>query len=108
VSEAIPGNAGRADYPRMIFHPDGRTMQVETAEDEDGLRKDGWGQKPLPIHMKPKPTPSTAAGGYGVNDALGVLIRNILEQVLDERGVGKPPEPSGTPEMPPLRSHHRK
>ena len=102
-TEAIPGNAGRADYPRMVYHADGRTMQVETAEQEDGLRSEGWGQRPHPIHMRPKPSPSVV-GGYGSNDPLAMLIRNVLEQVLDERGFGKRDAGEAAPEMPPLRS----
>jgi hypothetical protein len=105
VSEATPGNAGRADYPRMIYHPDGRTMQVETAAEEDGLRADGWGQKPSPIHYRPKPSQSVS---YGSNDPMAVMFRNILEQVLDERGVGRSPGTAEhVPEMPPRGSHRK-
>lgn len=102
--DIVPGNAGRADYPRMVFHPDGRTQAVDTPEAEDALRKEGWGQKPHDIHLKPKPTPAPV-GGYGMNDALGALIRNVLESVLDERGIGKRDDPEHPPEMPPMRRH---
>ena len=103
--DIVPGNAGRADYPRMVFHPDGRSEVVDTPEAEDALRKEGWGQKPHDIHLKPKPSPSTAAGGYGINDALATLLREVLERVLDERGVGKRDDPEHPPEMPPMRRH---
>jgi hypothetical protein len=93
----------------MIFHPDGRTMQVETAEEEDSLRHEGWGQKPLAVHMRPRPTPSSAPG-YGDNDPLALLIRNVLERLLDERGIGRSPREAdeASPEMPPLRSQRTK
>lgn len=102
---ATPGNAGRDDYPRMLYHADGRTMQVETPGQEDPLLHEGWSRTASPIHLRPRPTPSTT---YGGGDPLAVMIRNILEQVLDERGVGKAPtahEP--VPELP-LRSQHRR
>jgi hypothetical protein len=108
MSEATPGNAGRADYPRMVYHPDGRTRQVETAEEENALLPDGWGQKPSAVHLKPKPSPSV---GYGSNDPFAVMIRNVLEQVLDERGVGRSPRtaaPEPAADAPaPARSQRR-
>jgi hypothetical protein len=101
--EAIPGNAGRDDYPRMLFHPDGRTMVVDDPAQEDPLLHEGWSQKPAEAHLKPPATPSVAFGG---GDPLAVMIRNILEQVLDERGVGRAPGHEPVPELP-LRSRHK-
>lgn len=83
---AVPGNAGRNDYPKMLFHGDGRTMVVETPEEHDAFDREGWEQTPLPIHTTPKPTPS---GFSASGDPLSLLIRETLEAVLDERGVGK-------------------
>lgn len=86
MSGAIPGNAGRADYPRMIYHPDGRTMIVDTPEHENKLRFDGWGQRPQAAHMK---RPVTQAPILSGGDPMGALIRSVLEAVLDERGLTK-------------------
>ena len=96
---AVPGNAGRDDYPKMLYHPDGRTAEVEGPAQDEAMRREGWSPSPSPIHHRPPPTPSAAVGG---GDPLGMMIRAILEQVLDERGVGKAPgAPDPVPEMPP-------
>jgi hypothetical protein len=45
---------------------------------------------------------------YGSNDPMAVMFRNILEQVLDERGVGRSPGTAEhVPEMPPRGSHRK-
>ena len=86
---ATPGNAGRDDYPRMVYHPDGRTRVVATPAEENGLLPEGWQQTPTVNYQRPRATPSTIAG---ISDPLATMFRNILEQVLDERGVGKTPQ----------------
>ena len=96
MSGAVPGNAGRDDYPKMLYHPDGRTQIAATAEEHNALLPDGWAQTPFAVHTRPKPSPSITTSG---NDPLAVLIRETLERVLDERGIGgrpgadKPPPP---------------
>lgn len=35
-------NPGCADYPRMLYHPDGRTTIAATFEQHDRLNSDGW------------------------------------------------------------------
>lgn len=85
-TQPLTGNAGRNDYPRMLYHEDGRTIIVETPEEHDALHRDGWGQAPLAIHQKPPPSPSpTMSGG----DPMAALIRETLEAVLAEHGVIK-------------------
>lgn len=90
VSEALPeaparpGNASRADYPRMLYHPDGRTITVADPEEHDKLAKEGWDTVPPPNYVGRKPTPSVGSG-----DALSQLIRAVMEAVLDERGFTK-------------------
>lgn len=103
--EAVPSNSrGRDDYPRMLYHADGRTMTVDSPEAEDPLLRQGWSQRAQPAHQRPVPTPSVAFGG---GDPLAVMIRNVLEAVLDERGIGRRPAAhEKVPEMPP-RSHHK-
>jgi hypothetical protein len=46
------GNTGSADYPRMLYHPDGRTMIAATPEHHDHLMADGWGMVPLAVHQQ--------------------------------------------------------
>lgn len=87
AAEVLPGNsAGRADYPRMLYHPDGRTIVVVTPADHDALAQDDWGTVPLDIHRQPPVnlTPILSGG-----DPLAQMIRDVLESVLDERGIGK-------------------
>jgi hypothetical protein len=85
MSEARPGNAGRADYPRMLYHADGRTLTVDTPEDHDALMGSGWDTEPAAIHQRNKPTPApTLSGG----DPMAQLIRSVMNEVLDERGLG--------------------
>lgn len=81
----LPGNAGRADYPRMVYHKDGRNRIVQTPAEENTLRLEGWGQKPGAAHRAAAPRMPTA----GISDPLGALVREIFERVLDERGLTK-------------------
>lgn len=81
----LPGNAGRADYPRMVYHKDGRNRIVQSAAEENTLRFEGWGQQPQPQHRAPVQRMPTV----GMSDPLGMLFKSILEQVLDERGLTK-------------------
>jgi hypothetical protein len=85
AAPAVPGNAGRADYPRMLFLPDGRTMVAATPEEHDRMAQEGWEQLPAAIHTTRAPTPSGSSAG----DPLAQMIREVLEAVLDERGIGK-------------------
>lgn len=43
---------GPADYPRMLYHPDGRTMVVDTPDHHEQLLRDGWVTAPLPVHRQ--------------------------------------------------------
>lgn len=86
AAEIQPGNAGRNDYPRMLYHPDGNTVVVETPEEHDRLAKEDWGTAPQEIHRRPAVTASPIMSG---GDPLALMIREVLESVLDERGIGK-------------------
>jgi hypothetical protein len=86
MSDPRPGNAGRADYPRMLYHADGRTLVVETPEEHDGLIGDGWDTVPAEVHTQPRATPAPA---LSTGDPLGVMIRQIINEVMDERGLGR-------------------
>lgn len=86
MADARPGNSGRADYPRMLYHADGRMITVHTPADHEALMGSGWDTEPTEIHQRKAATPSpTLSGG----DPMAILIRNVLHEVLDERGVGK-------------------
>lgn len=95
MPEAVvrPGNASRADYPRMLYHPDGRTITVADPEEHDKLAKEGWDTVPPPNYVGRKPTPSIAPGS---GDALSQMIRAVFEAVLDERGFKKKDAHNGT------------
>ena len=82
----LPGNAGRADYPRMVYHKDGRNRIVSTAAEENTLRFEGWGQQPQPQHRR---TGTSAMPIVGASDPIALMVRDVLERVLDERGLTK-------------------
>lgn len=86
MSDPRPGNAGRNDYPRMLFHPDGRTTTVEDAPAHDRLAREGWDTVPGDIHMQRQATPSPAVSGA---EPLALMLRSVIEAVLDERGFTK-------------------
>jgi len=60
-----PDNSGRADYPRMLYHPDGRTTVVDTPEQHDRLKPEGWEMAPLAVHLK---RPVTHHGFLGTDN----------------------------------------
>lgn len=71
------------DYPRMIFHPDGRTARVADP-DEEKAAGDGWSREPSPVHRQ---TAGGSVMAYG-QEPMAIMIRDVLERVLDERGIG--------------------
>lgn len=88
MSDPRPGNSGRADYPRMLYQADGRTRVVETPEEHDGLMAEGWDTVPAEIHQRP---PVTSSASMAASDPYGIgpLIRQILNEVLNERNIGR-------------------
>jgi|307.fasta_scaffold30880_2 hypothetical protein len=85
-ARAVPGNSGRIDYPRMLYHPDGRTIIAETPEEHDKLAREGWEQMPLPIHQQRPATTSASTSG---TDPLAVLMREVMQSVLEDYGFSK-------------------
>lgn len=83
MSEVRPGNAGRADYPRMLYHKDGRTMTVDTPEQHDELHGSGWETEPGEVHRKPSVTPS---GFISSADPMAMMIKAAMREVLEEYG----------------------
>jgi hypothetical protein len=83
----IPGRPG-ADYPRMLYHADGRTLVVDGPEAHDQLIPDGWGTVPLAVHLR-RPVTHHGVLGASHDHPLAAIIREVLTQVLDERGVGR-------------------
>lgn len=86
AAEVLPGNMGRADYPKMLFHPDGRTVVAATPEEHEALARDDWGTVPQDVHRQPVVTASPILSG---GDPLALMIRDVLDSVLDERGIGR-------------------
>ena len=70
----------------MLYHPDGNTRVVDSPDEHEQLRKQGWAQEPLPIHQRPVVSHTPVAGG---SDPIGMLLRSVIESVLDERGLTK-------------------
>ena len=79
-----PGNLGRADYPRMLYHPDGSTMVVDSPGEHDELARQGWAQEPMDVHRQPVVTRSPAMSSA---DPMGLMMRAVVEAILDERGI---------------------
>ena len=70
-----PGNSQRGDYPRMLYHPDGRTRVVETPEAHDELHAEGWDIIPPAV----PPRPVSAYGVLGsVSDPLVETLRQVI------------------------------
>lgn len=86
-ARARPGNATRADYPRMLYDSEGRTLVVASPEEHDAKMKEGWDTVPPPAFHRPKATQSPVTSGSV--DELRQIIRQTLESVLDERGFRK-------------------
>lgn len=82
--EAVSGNAGRADYPRMLYHQDGRFIVVQNPEQHDAQLKQGFSQNPQAVHQVAPIVKQPI-----VSDSITILIREALERVLDERGLTK-------------------
>lgn len=73
------------DYPRMLYRTDGATRVIETPEEQEQLLQHGWDTMPSEVHQRPPPTQAPA---MNAGDPMGVMIRQILNEVLDERGIG--------------------
>ena len=86
MTEAIPGNAGRADYPRMLYHADGRIIVVQTPEQHEAQLAHGFSQNPQPVHQQRQ---ATHSGVLSSGEPLALLLREVIEHVLDERGLTK-------------------
>jgi short subunit dehydrogenase-like uncharacterized protein len=86
LSGAETGSHAAEDYPRQVYHPDGRTERVENAEQEQALGE-GWSRTPSPVHQQPGGSARAAVHASG-SDPLAMMFREVLEQVLDERGIG--------------------
>jgi len=89
VSDAapvLPGNAGPDDYPRMLYHPSGDTMIVADPAAHDAAHQEGWATTPSPVHQRPSPSAMPILSGA---DPSALLLRAVLEAVLDERGLTK-------------------
>lgn len=68
------------DYPRMLYHPDGRTIVVDTSEQHEQLAPEGWVIAPLAVHRQRQ---VAAHGALGANP-MAVMIREAIREVFDE------------------------
>jgi hypothetical protein len=73
----------------MLYHEGGAQRIVESPEEQDAYAKEGWDTVPHPVHLEPRATPS---GALSIGDPLVQMVREavrqVLEEVLDERGLG--------------------
>lgn len=83
MSEARPGNSGRADYPRMLYQADGRMIIAHDPEEHDKLHAEGWDTEPGNAHRKPAVTPS---GFISSGDPMAMMIKAAMREVLEEYG----------------------
>ena len=89
MSEAapvLPGNAGPDDYPRMLYHPDGRTQVVADVAEHEKAHAEGWATVPSAIHQQPVVSVAPILSGA---DPIAVLLRSVVEAVMDDRGLTK-------------------
>ena len=68
------------DYPRMLYHPDGRTTIVGTFEQHEQLTPGGWDTVPYPVHRQRQ---ATVHGALGANP-MTAMIREAIREVFDE------------------------
>lgn len=68
------------DYPRMLYHADGRTLVVATPEEHGALTPEGWETIPRAVHQQ---RPVTAHGVFGA-DRMAVMIESVIREVFDE------------------------
>lgn len=78
VPPASRADTASADYPRMLYHADGRTLVAETPEEHTTLMAEGWETTPLAVHRQPPVT-------QHIGTDLAAMLREVLAQVLDER-----------------------
>ena len=92
MSEVRPGNSGRADYPRMLYMPDGRMIIAHDAIEHDKLHAEGWDTVPGATHQKP---PVSAAAQLGQMDPFNIapivrqVMYEVLNEVLNQRNIGR-------------------
>lgn len=98
MSEVRPGNSGRADYPRMLYMPDGRMIIAHNPQEHDELHRQGWDTVPAATHQKP---PVSAAATLGQMDPFNIapivrqVMYEVLNEVLNQRNIGRR-KPDGT------------
>lgn len=83
------------DYPKMLYHADGRTQVVHSREEERGL--DGFESTPSEVHLNPPQMgASRVVPASSGNDDLIAKFRSLLEEFFGadddkpKRGAGRP------------------
>jgi len=75
-------------YPRAMYRRDGYFQAAESEEEEARLLREGWSRSYIPPR-----TPQSMQGNVQSSglDPLALLLREVIESVLDERGLGERP-----------------
>ena len=84
---AAEGAEGSVSYPKGMWRPDGYYDTALDAAEEERMVLEGWSRS----YVAPR-TPQSMQGNVQSSglDPLAMLIREVLESVLDERGLGEP------------------
>jgi hypothetical protein len=87
------------NYPKAMYRPDGHFDTAADPAEEQLMLEQGWSAR----FVAPR-SPQIAQGNVQASglDPLAMLIREVLESVLDERGLGEPRKaraPFGTQPM---------
>lgn len=94
MSEVRPGNSQRGDYPRMLYHADGRTIVVQDPAEHDKYHHEGWDTVP-PLN---RPRPVSNHGQLGatsdpmieaIRQVVREEVRAVLREELNLRNIGK-------------------
>ena len=93
MSEARPGNSGRADYPRMLYQADGRMIIAHSPEEHETLFHQGWDTVPASVARPVSSFGTLGATSDPIVEALRQVIREELRAILNEefnkRNIGR-------------------
>jgi len=96
--EANAPNALSTAYPKAMWRADGYFAAATSRSEEERMLAEGWSPTFIPPRQPQAAQGNVQASGL---DPLAMLIREVLESVLDERGLGekRKREPFGTKPM---------
>lgn len=84
------------DFPRMLYHEDGRSMTVLN-ETQEAQAPNGFGREPFDAHRAPQQGESAASVQTSGNFELArtiadIVVARLREDVPPRRGPGRPPK----------------